>query len=1169
MSESRGWLSAVRVGLAGSLTVALLMSGNLAAEAAGEPGPSALPDRPFDENGTGWIYNYVHEWPGQGTEYRGEFPYMDWAYEDEGPGYPATRYSFITEQLNNGWYTDRGQSGMIVYGPYKAGGHWRGLTAIDHFNTDPEQNGTLEDFRELVAAAHAKGITVVTYIALIYLHHQNPLFLQAEQDVAPGGAYWSSPGVPDPSYDGPADLFLWDTRAEGGVYHLKTSRCGQWDAERRAFNGQPCNSTTDAYTPPAGMASGLPQAAWWAWSETAQRWYGTSWRFPAINYFTDDGIEYAKSVVKFWLDQGVDGFEFDAPQSMWGAQANSNHFGVSQNREWVSTEIQVNTPRSYKPDKQLYLHAEGMGTYSNMVANDRVGYTHVLINGDNDWDSFAIRVAPKIPGSPEANENGGTVTVDQLEAHWQAYFDSRRMNGRGVYAWSVYNWEQPHQLRALDAAVQAGMGAVYSIDYQEYWTPNTTQVEPGGLDEGGEELYFDVFRTMKKSKALVPAATRERVPTNADNRGYAILRRSPDRSETVLALYNFDSWAKGLKVNFANTGVAVPQVPTDLATGQPGSAIEGEQQTFWLPAFGYKFLRVQAGPATPDWSVIDSSDPAWELGTGISHLTDASARGGSRIVGTGQSGDIRIEFTGTAVEGYGWKGRRGSGTGALGSSTVQVFIDGDGTGSPDVVYQQHLNNVSPIGGWPSSSAGLYNQKLFSITGLASGTHMLLIKDGETAGRPFGVDFIKVANEEFTSPTQPVCDASCTDDAAPETVIAVGAPEYGDFGPVTFELSATDDKSGVVLTEYQLNGGDWVVYEGPVTLSAAGSHEVNYRSTDLAGNRAEAATEIVEVVAPGDPATLNSLIGTLSSLVDAGKLASYTGASRAALVSALETAREVGDAPAKQDAIDAAYQGLLSALEGLELTAPDTSLLRQVTADAEVQAATKGFTPESVAALRAAIAAAKIVLADPAADEQAIDAAVAAVARALAELRPAVAAPVTITATKVKLAQSQLRLVKGASFTLASRVYRNGANPTASGVTWKSSNTKIATVSASGKITAKKAGTVTITATTKAKTASGSALSASIKVTVVSKKPKAKVTKVTASVPKTMKLGQTVFITGKYSSSKATGVKVTYATKKPNVVTVDKVGRLVAVSKGTDTIVVKAGKKTKTYKVTVR
>ena len=94
------------------------------------------------------------------------------------------------------------------------------------------------------------------------------------------------------------------------------------------------------------------------------------------------------------------------------------------------------------------------------------------------------------------------------------------------------------------------------------------------------------------------------------------------------------------------------------------------------------------------------------------------------------------------------------------------------------------------------------------------------------------------------------------------------------------------------------------------------------------------------------------------------------------------------------------------------------------------------------------------------------------------------------------------------------------------------------------------------------------VSATIKVTVVKSKPKAKVTKVSASVPNIMQVNKYAYITGKYTSSKATGVKVKYNSSKPSVVAVDRAGRLVAKSTGTAKIKVSAAGKSKAYKVKV-
>ena len=80
-------------------------------------------------------------------------------------------------------------------------------------------------------------------------------------------------------------------------------------------------------------------------------------------------------------------------------------------------------------------------------------------------------------------------------------------------------------------------------------------------------------------------------------------------------------------------------------------------------------------------------------------------------------------------------------------------------------------------------------------------------------------------------------------------------------------------------------------------------------------------------------------------------------------------------------------------------------------------------------------------------------------------------------TSIKLSKKSISLNKGKKYTLkASIAPKNAANKA---VMWKSSNTKIATVSSKGVVTAKSAGTTTITATAK----DGSRKKASCKVTI--------------------------------------------------------------------------------------
>jgi uncharacterized protein YjdB len=163
---------------------------------------------------------------------------------------------------------------------------------------------------------------------------------------------------------------------------------------------------------------------------------------------------------------------------------------------------------------------------------------------------------------------------------------------------------------------------------------------------------------------------------------------------------------------------------------------------------------------------------------------------------------------------------------------------------------------------------------------------------------------------------------------------------------------------------------------------------------------------------------------------------------------------------------------------------------------------------------------------------------------------------------VKAGQKTARLVKGTKLRLAGYGYNAGGSKVK--VTWTSSNAAVAKVSASGRVTAVKAGRATITLT-------AGTMKATVKVTVVAKRPaKAKVTKVKVSgVRKSLKVGQVAAITGSWTPATAVGVKVTYKSSKPKVVAIDAAGRATAVGKGKATITVKAGGKAKQYTVRVK
>ncbi len=163
----------------------------------------------------------------------------------------------------------------------------------------------------------------------------------------------------------------------------------------------------------------------------------------------------------------------------------------------------------------------------------------------------------------------------------------------------------------------------------------------------------------------------------------------------------------------------------------------------------------------------------------------------------------------------------------------------------------------------------------------------------------------------------------------------------------------------------------------------------------------------------------------------------------------------------------------------------------------------------------------------------------------------------------------LKLIKGKTVTYQLKAGVSPTNAYNRDVKWSSSNPNVASVNENtGKVTAKKRGTATITA----KALDGSNKSASCMVKVVN----TKITSIKASpASKSLTLKEGEKITQKisltYKPANATEPSFKWSSSKPDVATVDKNGLVTAVKAGTTTITAKAkdgsGKKA-TIKITV-
>jgi hypothetical protein len=167
-------------------------------------------------------------------------------------------------------------------------------------------------------------------------------------------------------------------------------------------------------------------------------------------------------------------------------------------------------------------------------------------------------------------------------------------------------------------------------------------------------------------------------------------------------------------------------------------------------------------------------------------------------------------------------------------------------------------------------------------------------------------------------------------------------------------------------------------------------------------------------------------------------------------------------------------------------------------------------------------------------------------------------------TAVRTALSSIVLVKGRSVALpvvAYSVDARGRADTVAKLAWETSNGKVATVGANGKIKAVKAGSAVVSAMA----LNGQKLLVKVKVVTKSKA----VSKVTVKAPSSLKRGKTAVLSVKLKPAGATAQVVKFTSSKKSVLTVDKAGRVTALKKGSAKITVSIGGKKVVKKIKVK
>lgn len=148
---------------------------------------------------------------------------------------------------------------------------------------------------------------------------------------------------------------------------------------------------------------------------------------------------------------------------------------------------------------------------------------------------------------------------------------------------------------------------------------------------------------------------------------------------------------------------------------------------------------------------------------------------------------------------------------------------------------------------------------FTVSG--DGTHTVVFSSTDKAGNAEAATTLTITIDSTKQPlatdtTPPVTQAVVTGTQNPDGSFA---------GSATVTLTATDDKSGVASTVYQVDSAPQQPYSQPFNVSTVGSHTVTFHSVDAAGNveAAQTVTFVVAAVVIPNPVPTLTGLGTSS------------------------------------------------------------------------------------------------------------------------------------------------------------------------------------------------------------------------------------------------------------------------------------------------------------------
>ncbi|HEX6022913.1 MAG TPA: alpha-amylase family glycosyl hydrolase [Solirubrobacter sp.] len=320
----------------------------------------------------------------------------------------------------------------------------------------------------------------------------------------------------------------------------------------------------------------------WVFDSVANAYYLTRWADqPAYDWSKPYWPPEAARVIRFWLDRGADGFVIDAAHDY-------RDLGMTPAME---REIITGIPRAHG---NAFVMQEGLGG-DPVTWIGGFNYTSVYaIDGCSCDQDFRNVVTQAMDAR---NPSGMTPFFERMH-------DAAVDLGGSTYAYPSFEASRPQVQRVLEAAGMVAGGVLMQSDPLDL-----------PLSQANQTAIENIFRAANSDPAHEPRAKRRQVPTNDDQRDWAVLRTSVDGGVRALDVLNFQNTSQTITVDLRGA-VSTPVALTNLETGTFGPPVIDGRVQVTLPAWGHVFFRLHP-QAVSEVSATVPATLSLSLGGGV------------------------------------------------------------------------------------------------------------------------------------------------------------------------------------------------------------------------------------------------------------------------------------------------------------------------------------------------------------------------------------------------------------------------------------------------------------------------------------------------------------------------------------------------------------------------